>query len=120
MNRKVSLKVRHYFDASHHLKDYDGVCAREHGHRFNVTVFAEGSRLINNILIDFGKIKGEINKLDHQNLNELLNEENPTAEFLCDYLILRFEQMYPEIKFKVRIFESPNASAEVQSDGFGS
>lgn len=30
--------VKAHFDAAHYIKDYDGKCNREHGHRWNIDV----------------------------------------------------------------------------------
>jgi len=113
--KEVTIKTKHYFDAAHHLENYDGACAREHGHRWNVSVFARGIVKPNGMLIDFTKIKGEIDKLDHQNLNKIL-KFNPTAEHIAIYLLAHFEIDHPEIAFKVRLYESPGSSVEVKSD----
>jgi len=115
--KEATLKIRHHFDAAHHLLDYDGKCANEHGHRWNVTVFARGIIKPNGMLIDFTTIKKEIDKLDHQNLNKIV-EFNPTAENIAIYLLAQFEVAFPEIKFKVRLWESPDCSVEVMSDDF--
>jgi len=116
--REITLRVKHHFYASHQLKAHKSACSRLHGHTWNVEVTARGSKLINNILIDFGDVKGVIDELDHNHLNDILKEDNPTAEYIAKYLIDRFEALYPEVKFKVAVWESPNASAEVGSDGF--
>jgi len=113
--KKVTLKIRHHFDAAHRLEGYKGKCATTHGHRWHVSVFARGIVKPNGMLVDFTKIKEEINKLDHQDLNKIL-EFNPTAEHIAIYLLAKFEVAYPEINFKVRLYETPDASVEVTSD----
>lgn len=111
---EVSLKLRYHFDAAHKLEAYKGPCAQLHGHRWNVTVYAKGNIDSNGMLIDFTLIKKEIDKLDHKFLNEILSF-NPTAENIASYLLKQFETLYPNIKFKIRLYESPNASIEVKS-----
>jgi len=115
--KAVTLKIKHHFDAAHKLTKYKGKCANLHGHRWNVEVYARGIPNNNGMLVDFTKIKGEIDKLDHQCLNEVL-EFNPTAENIAIYLLAKFEVAYPSIDFKVRLYESPNTSVETQSDDF--
>ena len=85
------IGISGHFDAAHYIKDYPGKCSRMHGHRWKVEVVVEGQELGEmNILIDFGWIKtwlGSIlNKLDHYVLNEQLNEQNVTAEFLSRWI----------------------------------
>jgi len=113
--KEVTLKIRHHFDAAHSLKDYDGPCRNIHGHRFNITVFAKGIVKPNGMLIDFTIIKKEIDELDHKFLNDVV-DFNPTAENIVLYLLAQFEVAYPEIKFIVRVYESPDCSVEARSD----
>jgi len=115
--KQVTLKIEHHFDAAHKLNDYEGKCAQLHGHRWNVTVYVKGKIERNGMLIDFTKIKGEIDKLDHKYLNDIL-PFNPTAENLALYLLEQFENIYKFINFKVILWESPSCSVEVQSDNY--
>jgi len=115
--KKVTLRLRHHFDAAHLLEKYKGDCGRLHGHRWTITVFAKGIVKSDGMLIDFTTIKNEINKLDHQFLNDML-KFNPTAENIAIHLLAKFETTYPEIDFKVRLYETPNASVEVRSEGW--
>jgi len=120
MERKVTLKIKHHFDAAHQLKlPYESQCQNLHGHRWNVVVFIKGNEadLKNGILADFSKIKGRIDEFDHQFLNDLI-DANPTAENIALSFLFSFEGIYPKLKFKVRVYESPNCSVEVESDGF--
>jgi len=86
------LQVKTHFDAAHYLKDYDGKCNREHGHRWDVEVCIQGKELNScNMVVDFKTVKGALNcyiekYLDHFQLNETLKEDNPTAEFLAKWL----------------------------------
>ena len=132
--KELTLKLKHHFDAAHKLEAYSGPCASLHGHRWNVTVYAKGTIKENNMLIDFTKIKAEINKLDHntllgsgaKELGDFLKQyynqdvvyisDNPTAENIAIYLLNKFEVIYPDDKFKVQIYESPDISIEVRSD----
>lgn len=110
MASKYTLKLKHHFAASHHLiLDYKSPCQRNHGHTFDVLVEIVSNSLDpNGMIIDFKKIKGIINKLDHQNLNEIL-DFNPTAENIAKYLQNEIrKEVLGEVK--VTIWESPNAS----------
>jgi len=89
------LQVRVHFDAAHYIRDYQGKCSREHGHRWEVEAVFEGSKLDDrNILIDFGDVKRVLNtlidsELDHYQLNESLQEPNVTAEYLAKRIFER-------------------------------
>jgi 6-pyruvoyltetrahydropterin/6-carboxytetrahydropterin synthase len=83
---------------SHHLKlDYESKCQNIHGHNWIITChFASEELNHNGMVIDFTNVKKQIHgKLDHQNINALV-EFNPTTEkfqgrdilvFLLDYLV---------------------------------
>lgn len=132
--KEVTLKLKYHFDAAHKLENYSGACAKLHGHRWNVTVYVKGIIKENDMLIDFTKIKAEINKLDHNTLlgssakilgnflkqqynqNVVYIKNNPTAENIAIYLLDKFETIYPNDKFKVIIYESPDTSIEARSD----
>jgi len=110
------LKVKSHFDAAHYIKDYEGKCSREHGHRWDVEVVLEGASLNSlNMLEDFKAIKDDLeevlNDLDHYQLNEVLQEPNVTAEFLVKLL---FDRMANRTRIEgvklseVSIWESPD------------
>lgn len=88
--------MKTHFDAAHYIRDYQGKCSREHGHRWGVEVVVEGKELDNkNMLVDFSIVKRALEKvldesLDHYQLNEKLREPNVTAEFLAKWF---YEQM---------------------------
>ena len=113
---KLKLKTEYEFDAAHHLEGYDGPCSRVHGHRWRVVVWVEGEKSqIDDvgILWDFTILKKMLKELDHQDLNEIL-EFNPTAENLACYIQQGLMNENPDLKFKVRVYESPRSYAEVE------
>lgn len=78
------LTTEFFFEAAHFLKDYDGDCAKLHGHSYKVEVTVKGDTLQKNgILVDFKLLKkigkGIIKHLDHTFLNDVI-VDNPTAE----------------------------------------
>ncbi len=84
------LQVKDHFDAAHFLKGYKGKCQRLHGHRWDVEVCLEGTKLDElNMLIDFTVVKKIMKQIldtvDHYCLNEELAEDNPTAELLAKW-----------------------------------
>lgn len=94
MQEKVfKINVRLEFSAAHHIRGYDGECARPHGHNFIVEAKAETAVLDSlGIAIDFKIfkkfLKELIGKLDHQDLNLIppFDRINPTAESLAKFL----------------------------------
>lgn len=105
------LKLKHTFCAAHQLTHaYSKECNLSiHGHTWNVLVKISTWKLENNMVIDFKKIKEIINKLDHKNLNEILDFE-PTAELIAKYLFDEIQKEIPTLILKVTIWESPQAS----------
>lgn len=121
------LIVKDHFDSAHYIKDYPGKCSRIHGHRWNIELVIEGRALDKlNMLIDFSKIKEQLNatidaSLDHFNLNESLNEEHLTAEFLAKWIYDDFNEYNNHIKnyggrqniklVKITVYENPDCGA---------
>lgn len=76
------------FSASHSLEDYDGDCARVHGHNWVVRVYYEFSELDGNgIAVDFLELRSRVKDailplLDHRHLNDVppFDRLNPTSE----------------------------------------
>ena len=116
-----SLSIKTHFDAAHYIRDYEGKCARLHGHRWDVELLFQGKKLqSNNILLDFSVLKSYLkklvdDKLDHYCLNETLNEENVTAEFLAAYVFRKVAEAVELRLALVRVWESPDCY--VQYDG---
>lgn len=120
------LTVRTRFAAAHSLRDYNGPCARLHGHTWHVEVTFRGPSLDRKgMLLDFKEVKDKVKKivdeLDHVNLNDLKpfadgGEENPTVENLARYIYRRLEletggnERGVQVA-AVRVWESPDASA---------
>lgn len=69
--------------------DYKSRCERLHGHNWQIVIYCKSETLdCCGMIIDFSEIEQTImSKLDHQNLNEVL-DFNPTAEniakWICD------------------------------------
>ncbi|QGG49336.1 6-carboxytetrahydropterin synthase QueD [Heliorestis convoluta] len=116
------LIVQSHFDAAHYLRDYPGKCAQVHGHSWDVEVVLQGEQLDNlGMLVDFGIVKAELNRicdqLDHKMINEhsYFQEHNPTAENLARFF---HEQLTEWVKTRyshiivasVEVWESPRAS----------
>ncbi len=118
------LTVKNSFSSAHSIPDYDGKCARLHGHTWQVEATVRGEHLDRKgMLVDFKKIKTGLNEiiagLDHQYLNDLKifkeEGENPTAENLAKYIYITLKKLIEnenDVKLAmVRVWESPSASA---------
>lgn len=89
------LKKTFRFEASHQLIDHDGKCAKLHGHSWVCDVEVYGTHLIKegpkrNMVLDYSDLKlvvePIIDKLDHTHLNESLNTDMPTSEYIAQTL----------------------------------
>ncbi len=81
------LKLKHHFCAAHQLEHaYSEECnLNKHGHNWEVLVEIQTYKLRNGMVVDFKRVKEVINKLDHKDLNVILDFE-PTAENIAKYL----------------------------------
>jgi 6-pyruvoyltetrahydropterin/6-carboxytetrahydropterin synthase len=73
---ELTLYTEGWYDASHHLENYEGKCANKHGHTYKICVWVKGEESKLNkagILWDFGNIKKVIEELDHNDLTKLFN-----------------------------------------------
>ena len=93
MPSQYTMKILTDFAAAHLLREYEGACSRLHGHNWKVEVQVRASQLDQiGMGIDFKVIKQAtkalIDKLDHQNLNEIppFDTINPTAENISAFI----------------------------------
>lgn len=108
--KKVTLVVRTHFDAAHNLWDYKGACARLHGHRWWIDIEITGR--INpktGMLMDFKDIKRIVDPLlpDHQYLNDVWPDINPTAENISVKLGSVLKKKLPGFR-RVTVWETEN------------
>jgi 6-pyruvoyltetrahydropterin/6-carboxytetrahydropterin synthase len=96
------VTVEDSFAAGHFLRNYKGKCENPHGHNYKVLVTLQGSELDKaGLLLDFKDlkyaIKGVVEKLDHQMINEVepFTVVNPSAENLAKYF---YEQTNVRLK----------------------
>lgn len=100
---------------AHNLKlDYESKCSNIHGHNWIVTVYLKSEELDHNgMVMDFTQIKKRIhNKLDHQYINNVIGEENPTAENMAKWI-------HDEISdkcYKVSVQESEGNTAVYEDE----
>lgn len=120
----VSVTKEFTFDSCHQLKEYNGACARLHGHTYKLQVTVRGK--VNNIgiLVDFKDLKKIVNEriigdLDHYNLNDKLYF-NTTAENMVVYFFDILDKYFRELCLKeerpifldeVKLWETPTSFA---------
>lgn len=113
--------------AAHQLRDYEGECARVHGHTWQIEVTVRGNDLDpQGMLIDFRKLKQLVNLVvagyDHSLLNDVppFDRVTPTAENLAKTIFEDIEARLEApgvILEKVTVRESPRAWATFRRDG---
>ncbi len=95
------LRKEFRFEASHQLKDHDGKCRDLHGHSWRGRLMVKGSNLTKegpkrNMVLDYvvlGEIAAGIEtQLDHKHLNDVLQEDMPTSEFIAKWIFDRARQ----------------------------
>ena len=110
------------FSAAHSLRDYDGPCARNHGHNYRLEIVVRAEQLNDQMMVmDFTEmdhlLAGVIKPVDHQNLNEIppFDKINPTAEAIAAWF---FKELKPGVAAitggraglaRVRLWETPEA-----------
>ncbi len=109
------------FEAAHQLQDWPELhqCSRLHGHSYELTVEMVGASLETSnkpsVIEDYGDIsacvkKYIVSKWDHQNLNEVLNIRNTTAEILAMLAFNILIKHLPQLN-KVTVCETSSSSA---------
>jgi 6-pyruvoyltetrahydropterin/6-carboxytetrahydropterin synthase len=123
----LKLNLRTHFDSAHRLTDYNGPCARLHGHRWDILCSFEydHSKLAAcGLACDFKELKAIVNKVlpDHELLNDIVTF-NPTAENLAPWLADRIVEAVAEVRryfphliptaidlVRLELWESPDCS----------
>lgn len=113
-----TLELKHSFSAADQLANaYSKECNDyKHGHNWKVSVKIRSYKLVNGMVVDFKKVKEIINKLDHRDLNLILDFE-PTAENLAKYLYDEIMKLGSEDNLwmiEIIIWEADNASIKYE------
>ncbi len=106
------------FSSSHSLKDYEGDCARVHGHNWVLRVYYEFSELDEQgIAVDFLELRSKVSDavlpiLDHRHLNDIppFDRLNPTSENIAAeiFRILDEQVRFEKGRLKmVELWETP-------------
>ncbi|MGD1090535.1 MAG: 6-carboxytetrahydropterin synthase QueD [Bryobacteraceae bacterium] len=119
------VSVEQTFAAGHALRNYKGKCENVHGHNFRVQVIIEGERLDDSgLLVDFIDVKnlmrGVIDRLDHQFLNEIspFDIKNPSAENIAEYFHQEMANGLTGTPVPVRIREVKIWETDIQSASY--
>lgn len=86
------LFVEYSIDSAHFLPlvPKGHKCGNMHGHRYDIRLEISGEVGWMGWIIDYADVKALadplINGLDHQSLNQIAGLENPTCEYIVDYL----------------------------------
>ena len=87
------VTVRTHFSAAHRLTNYDGNCARWHGHNWEVFATLAASEVNElGLAVDFREVKKVLRELlaelDHSDLNQhpAFATQNPSCELIARYL----------------------------------
>ncbi|MBN2027072.1 MAG: 6-carboxytetrahydropterin synthase QueD [Actinobacteria bacterium] len=104
------MRASAHFDAAHSLRDYEGPCARVHGHSFRVEAALTGSRLgTSQLLVDFHDLRRMLEEViepfDHRFLNEVppFVEQSPTSENIARFIFESLAAMAPRLPDGVRL-----------------
>lgn len=113
--------INREFSSAHFLRDYEGKCAKLHGHNWKVEIsFRSPSLTDNGIMIDFldigAALDGLLDQLDHAVINDVppFDQLNPTSENLARWFYTEIAERMPKGAPKphcVRIWETPDAYA---------
>lgn len=104
---KYRIRKQFKFEAAHQLMEHDGQCARLHGHSWVMWIELGGKRLHvdgpkRNMLIDYSDMKAAVKPLvdgylDHHHLNDTLECDMPTSEFIAAWVFDRVVKKLPEL-----------------------
>lgn len=108
------------FDASHQLVHHDGKCSKLHGHTYTLTIELTGRTLHTSgpqtrMLTDFARISKVVNsqiisRLDHSHLNDSMETDSPTAEYIAYWVFQRIQPSLPQLT-AVTVHETGSSSA---------
>jgi len=118
-----TISVQTHYDSAHLLRDYEGKCARLHGHRYVVEVALQVREVGSmGTAYDFADLKGHLKELasslDHQNINEIppFTKIESTAEnqarFFFDEMKKRLPRELACGLLYARVSESPGQWAQ--------
>jgi len=102
------------FEAAHYLRNYEGKCARLHGHSYYGTVWIKTDILDSTgFVVDYGDISDIIDEYDHQDLNQLndFKNYNPTAENIAKAILIKVSKKSNKGCIAVKLHETTSSMA---------
>ena len=120
MGIKMRMGITFNFEAAHRLTKVpaDHKCRRLHGHSYRGEVTVSGETDERDFVTDYADLRFHIidplvAKIDHQNINEVLNIET-TSENLCAWFAQRIESALPKgiTLERVRLWETARGFSE--------
>lgn len=100
------------FEAAHNLQDWPwSKCHNAHGHSWKLELTVAGNNLDRGAIVDLEEMGRVMKKtifdvLDHQHINEVLNERNPTCEYLARWAWKQLKPALPFLMINVRVQET--------------
>ena len=114
------IEKTYYFEAGHVLCHHEEKCSQPHGHSYVMKIKLRQEKLQSsgsqtNMVVDFYQISQAVKPmiedyLDHRWLNDTLQTDSPTAEFIACWIFHHLEPFLPGL-YSVTIFETPTCSA---------
>jgi 6-pyruvoyltetrahydropterin/6-carboxytetrahydropterin synthase len=108
------------FEAGHQLLHHDGKCCHPHGHSYVLTVKLRSDKLIEQgakqgMVTDYGDISNIVKPmivkyLDHHWLNETLESDSTTAEYIAKWIFDYLSPLLPKL-YSISINETATSRA---------
>lgn len=103
------------FEAGHSLEHHDGICKGPHGHSYVLSVILRSETLHptgpkKNMVIDFGDLSAIVKPmifdyLDHKWLNDSLQTDSPTVEYIAQWIYEHLEPKIPQL-YSISLYET--------------
>ncbi len=108
------------FEAGHSLSRHKGKCHTPHGHSYTLTIILQSEMLRTEgaescMVMDFYAIKAIVDRmlftcLDHQWLNDTLETDSPTAEYIARWV---YQHLKPQLPLLHAVTIHETATAQV-------
>jgi 6-pyruvoyltetrahydropterin/6-carboxytetrahydropterin synthase len=115
-----SLEKKFTFEAGHSLLYHDGQCRDPHGHSYGLTIEIRSDQLHQegpkkNMVCDFADLSKVVKPmifeyLDHKWLNDTLECDSPTAEFIAKWIFDYLKPKLPHL-YSVSVHETATSRA---------
>jgi|SRR5579862_303504 len=121
MQVMTTISRRYHFEAAHQLpKVPDGhKCKRMHGHNYEIEVTVSGEIDKVGFIVDFWDLDKLVQPLvelvDHRTLNNIPGLDNPTAEHIAAWFLVRLQSEHRKYKIDaVRVYETKDCWADAR------